>query len=163
MADGFLGYKTSFMLDVVVCALVVLVPLLLFSLFQVRAKRNHRLHRKLQLVLGIVLGVAVLAFEVDLQILHQGWENIVHKRTITAEQLVRARSMLRIHLLFAVTTPLLWLLTIVLALRRFPQPPAPGPHSRLHRTLGWLSTVDLVMTSATGLVFYYLAFVAPGV
>jgi hypothetical protein len=30
----------------------------------------------------------------------------------------------------------------------------------VHKTLGWLSTIDLVLTSFTGLMFYYVAFVA---
>ena len=30
--DGFLGYRTSFMLDFVECALIVIVPVLLYSL-----------------------------------------------------------------------------------------------------------------------------------
>ena len=50
--------------------------------------------------------------------------------------------------------------TIALALRRFPDPPVPGPHSRLHKSLGWASAVDLAMTSVTGLWFYYVTFVA---
>src|SRR5690349_13232590 len=33
MQDGFLGYKSSFMLDFVVVALVLIVPILLFSLY----------------------------------------------------------------------------------------------------------------------------------
>ena len=56
-------------------------------------------------------------------------------------------------------TNLLWATTITLALRRIPRPPAPCEHSRSHKTLGWLSVIDLVLTSATGLAFYYRAFV----
>ena len=69
------------------------------------------------------------------------------------------RPWLRLHLLFAVSTPFLWIATIVLALRRFGRNPAPGPHSRLHKTLGWASTADITMTSVTGLMFYYVAFI----
>jgi len=54
----------------------------------------------------------------------------------------------------------LWATTLTLALKRFPSPPAPAAHSRLHKMLGWMSTVDLVLTSFTGLMFYYMAFVA---
>lgn len=159
--DGFLGYKASFMLDFVVVALVLIVPALLCSLYAVKIQRRYTLHRNLQLLLGIVLLAAVAAFEVDLR-LQGGWENIVDKREppLTTEQFGRVRTILYVHLLFAITTPLLWATTIVFALRRMPNPPAPCPHSRLHKTLGWLSTVDLTLTSITGLVFYYAAFVA---
>lgn len=166
MRHGFLGYDTTFMLDFVVCALVIIVPILLFSIYQVRIRRNYVLHRNLQVVLGVVLLVAVGAFEVDVQLLHGGWENIVNKPgqpvRLATGQLEDVRRVLWIHLGFAVSTPLLWTLTIGLALWRFPNPPRPGPHSRVHVPLAWLSTLDLVATSVTGMWFYYAAFIASG-
>jgi len=162
MSSGFLGNDASFMLDVVVSALVLVVPLLAYSLYTVKIAHNFVRHRNLQLLLAGVLLVAVVAFEVDMQ-LHGGWEKIVNKDEssprLGPEQLSEVRRILYIHLVFAISTPLLWAATIVLALRRFPNPPVPGPHSRLHKVLGWLSTVDLTLTSVTGLWFYYVAFV----
>lgn len=163
MQNGFLGYDSSLMLDVVVCALVLIVPALLYSLYVVKVPRNYTLHRNLQVVLGIVLLVAVAAFEVDTQWVHGGWENIVNKPgkdpRLTGERLDAVRQFLRIHLVFAVSTPLLWATTLVMALRRYPSPPTPGRHSWLHKKLGWASTVDITLTSVTGLWWYYIAFV----
>jgi putative membrane protein len=160
--DGFLGYRTSFMLDFVVCALILIVPLLLYSLYLVKFKRQFTKHKWLQLALGIILLFAVGAFEIDLQIVHGGWENIVLKshpeEAELAAKVAEARPYLRVHLLFAVTTPILWFTTLVLAFRRFDSPPQPGQHSRTHKTLGWLSTIDITLTAVTGLVFYYVAF-----
>lgn len=160
MQDGFLGYKSSFMLDFVVVALALIVPILLFSLYTVRVRKNYTLHRNLQLALGIILLVAVAAFEVDLR-LQGGWQAVVNKGEppLTAEKLAFVATLLYTHLVFAITTPFLWLATIVLALRRFPNPPQPNPHSPLHKILGWLSTIDITLTSITGLIFYYFAFV----
>jgi len=162
MQDGFLGFRTSFMLDFVVVALVLIVPVLVYSLIAVKVRQRYGLHRRLQLLLGVVLLVAVGLFEVDLQWIQGGWLNVVSKREVklSAEQLAFVRQILGIHLCFAISTPLLWATTIGLALRHMPSPPQPCPHSRLHKTLGWLSTVDIVLTSVTGLVFYYFAFVA---
>lgn len=163
MEHGFLGYDSSFMLDFVVVALVAIVPILLYSLYVVKFQRNYLLHRNLQLLLGVTLLVAVLAFEVDTQLVHGGWRNIVNKHPeaprLTGEALNEVTTVLRIHLVFAITTPLLWGVTLVLAWRRFTFPPRPGTHSRLHKTLGWLSVVDIVATSVTGLWFYYMAFI----
>ena len=161
MKDGFLGFRTSFMLDFVVVALVLIVPVLVYSLFAVKVQHRYGLHRRLQLLLGVVLLVAVGLFEIDLQWIQGGWEKVVGKREVklSAEQLAFARQVLHVHLCFAISTPLLWATTIGLALRHMPSPPQPCLHSKLHKTLGWLSTIDLVLTSVTGLVFYYFAFV----
>jgi putative membrane protein len=166
MSNGFLGNDASFMLDVVVCALVAVVPTLLFSIYLVKFKRNYLLHRNLQVTLGVVLLFTVGAFEIDLQIVHDGWENIVERARgpewLATPAFTQARNVLWIHLVFAITTPLMWALTITLALKRFPSPPTPGDHSRLHKKLGWISTIDITLTSVTGLLFYYLAFIAVG-
>lgn len=163
MKNGFLGYDSSLMLDVVVCALVLVVPALLFSIYTVKFRRRFLLHRNLQVALGAALLLAVTAFEVDMQLVHGGWENVVNKPDkkprLTGEDLETVRTVLWIHLVFAISTPVLWGTTLLLAWKRFPSPPQPGAHSRLHKTLGWLSTIDVTLTSITGLVFYYCAFI----
>lgn len=163
MSDGFLGNDASFMLDFVVSALVLVVPVLAYSLFAVKVQKKYLLHRNLQILLAVVLLVAVSAFEVDIR-LHGGWENIVNKDPqdprISGEALQSVRQLLYVHLVFAISTPFLWGGTFWLAWKRFPSPPRPAEHSQVHRKLGWLSTADLVLTSVTGLWFYYAAFVA---
>lgn len=164
MNDGFLGFQTSFMLDFVVCALAVLVPLLIWSVFEVKVRRRYLRHRNLQLALGLILLLAVGAFEVDMQWLQGGWENVVRKQQLAPAamdaKLAESGRVLRIHLFFAITTPLMWIATIVLALRRFSNPPVPAEHSKAHKVLGWICTLDLTATSVTGVWFYYVAFVA---
>ena len=162
MSQGFLGFDSSLMLDVVVCALVLVVPVIIYSLYLVKVRRQYARHAAIQTTLAVVLLLVVIAFEVDMR-LHGGWQNIVNKHPeaprVTGAALSQVRTMLWVHLVFAVTTPLLWITTLTLAWRRFSEPPQPSPHSRTHKTLGWLSTLDLVLTSVTGLGFYYLAFV----
>ncbi len=162
MQNGFLGYDTTFMLDFVVCALIVIVPLVVYSLYLVKVRKDFRGHRNMQVLLGAVLVVAVTAFEIDVQLIHGGWEQIVNKPgqpvRLSPEVLNDVRRVLRVHLMFAISTPFLWAATLGLAWRRFANPPTPGPHSGLHKQLGWLATLDLVATSFTGLWFYYVAF-----
>jgi putative membrane protein len=161
MSRGFLGNDASFMLDFVVCALLLLVPALTYSIYLVRVKRKYLLHRNLQSLLAVILALAVAAFEVDMR-LHGGWKNIVNKDPaqprLDEAELAGVQKILYVHLVFAVSTPFLWGATIWLGWRRFPDPPVPGPHSRLHKNLGWASAVDLTLTSVTGLWFYYNAF-----
>ena len=163
MSNGFLGNDASLMLDVVVCALVLVVPTLLFSIFLVKVRRKYLWHRNIQVGLGIVLLLTVAAFEIDIRV-QGGWEAIVNKPDqpprISGDQLVYVWNVLCLHLVFAISTPLLWVTTIVLALKRFPSPPVPGAHSGLHKKLGWASTIDITLTSVTGLYWYSIAFMA---
>ena len=163
MSHGFLGHDASFMLDLVVCALFLLVPLLGLSLWLVLVKSRYRLHKTLQISLAVLLFTTIIAFEIDLQFVHGGWINIVNKNPdsprLTGGQLDLARDMLRLHLVFAISTPPLWGATIYLALRHFPAPPRPAAHSLWHARLGWASAIDLLLTSVTGIAFYYVAFV----
>ena len=67
---------------------------------------------------------------------------------------------LAVHLVFAITTFGVWSMVILRALWSFPRPPAPNEHSRFHRRWGTVAALDLVMTTVTGWIFYWLAFVA---
>ena len=153
--NGFLGTRASIMLDVVFLAMFIVVPVMIWSIQQAKAHR-YTLHKNVQVLLGIVLLVAVVLFEVDMRFVTD-W---------------RARAMpspyyeswvfpsLYIHLFFAVPTALIWTYTIVQALRKFPSPPVPGPYSHAHHRWGKLAAIEMVMTAVTGWIFYYLAFVA---
>ena len=132
MSHGFLGNDASFMLDFVVCALVLLVPLLAFSLYTVKFRRNYELHRGLQATLAAILLVAVVAFEVDMR-WHGGWKQIVNKDSehprLTDEELAPVEKVLYVHLVFAISTPVLWGATLLLAWKRFARPASPGSSS----------------------------------
>lgn len=160
--DGFLGTRGSLMIDLVVLAMVVVIPLLLGSIYLARYRREFVLHKRIQLTLGVVLLVAVAAFEVDIQYLSP-WESRAEASPYFASDhrwSCPAGVSLLVHLMFAVPTGILWIAVIVQALRRFPSPPVPGPHSRQHLLWARLATAGMVMTAVTGWLFYALAFVA---
>lgn len=160
--DGFLPFgRGSLMLDVVFVAMFAVVPLLLFSLWRVKYRRQYQVHKTLQLVMASVLLVAVLLFEIDIRV--NGWEHRAaaspyfdaeHKWSSIAGQ------SLIVHLCFAVPTLVLWIMVIVQALRKFSRPPTPGPHSQWHARWGTLAAIGMFMTAVTGWIFYWLAFVA---
>ncbi len=154
--DGFLGTRAPLMLDLLCLAMLGVVLVLAWSVFQVKYRRRYRLHKWTQVTLGVVLLVVVVLFEVDIRL--HGWE-------VRAAGEAGGRPAdvvwyaLYVHLVFAVTSIVLWPITIFLALRHFPDPPAPGRHSRVHIPLARLAAADMVLTAITGWVFYWVAFV----
>jgi hypothetical protein len=158
--DGFLGTRASFMLDFVVVAMVGILALLGLSVWLVKYRRAYQWHKRIQLTLAAVLAITVLVFETDMRI--NGWQARAVESPYygSPQQHGIVFTALYVHLFFALTTVLMWLYTIVQALRKFPWAVVPGPYSQTHRLLGWLAALDMVGTAVTGWIFYWLAFVA---
>jgi len=156
---GFLGTRGSFMLDLVFVAMFLVVPAMFWSVQQVRRGR-YELHRWVQTTLGIVLGVAVLAFEIDMRV--HGWQDRAEPSAFWSTGALNdpIDYSLAVHLAFAIPNAVLWAVTLVQAWRHIPRPTLPNDYSRRHRCWGWLTVVFMTMTAVTGWVFYYLAFVA---
>lgn len=152
--SGFLPTRASFMLDAVFLAMFLVVPVMFWSI-RLAKQGKFALHKKVQLATALVLLVAVIAFEVDMRL--NGWLDYTHGSAYTKQAIMKY---LYIHLAFAIPTPLLWIVVIVKALRKFPKPPIPGEHSKSHKRLGWIATIGMVLTSVTGWTFYYVAFVS---
>ncbi len=177
--DGFLNTRASLMLDVVFLAMFAVLPILGASIYLVKYRRLYALHKRIQLLLGVVLLAAVALFEIDMRFI-SGWQARAAEspyfapieepssllRTVYMQILGRSQvegwvfTSLGIHLFFAVTTTLLWIVVIVRALRNFPNPPASCAHSASHMFWARIAAIDMAMTALTGWIFYYLAFVA---
>ena len=154
--DGFLGTRATWMLDFLVLAMLVVVLVLGWSVYQVRYRRRYQLHKRVQITLAAILLVVIILFEIDIRL--HGWESRAAGR-IDGQPALAVWYALYVHLAFALTTVVLWPTVIFLALRNFPNPPHPGPHSRIHVPLARLAAADMVLTALTGWVFYWLAFV----
>lgn len=124
--DGFLGWRGSFMMDVVV-AMALVLGVMTYSILRVRRGRNFQLHKRLQLTLGITLLLAITAFEIDVQFFSTWEERAAASPFFDAEQIWSSPAGvgLLVHLCFAVPTVVLWIVVIVQALRHFPSPAAP--------------------------------------
>jgi uncharacterized membrane protein YozB (DUF420 family) len=159
-ADGFLGTRASLMLDVVALAMLLVVPALAFSVYLVMVRHEYTWHKRLQLALGLALLVTVLAFEADMRI--GGWRHRAESSAFAGGDGATdwVSVVLGVHLCFAVTAALLWIVVIGRALRSFPSPAMPSPHSPWHRRFGMAAAIDMVCTAVTGWIFYYVAFVA---
>ncbi len=153
---GFIPFsRASLMMDVVALAMFAVVPVLLWSIYIVAYRRRYELHRKTQLWLGGLLLVAVVLFELDVRL--HGWRQNALASPYYANGL---NPVLYVHLFFAVSTCLLWIYTIIGAIRRFPKPAAPGAYGSHHRRVAKVAAVGMCLTAVTGWTFYWMAFIA---
>ncbi len=153
--DGIIpGSRGSLMLDVVAIAMIAILPILLFAIRAAKTKR-YLTHKKVMIGLSSLLLIAVIAFEIEMRLV--GWRHLAEPSPYF-ETIVPWS--LGIHLLFSVTAAVSLLVTVFLAIKHFPSPPAPSAHSLIHRTMGRVSAISLAMTAITGWIFYWLAFVA---
>jgi uncharacterized membrane protein YozB (DUF420 family) len=153
--DGFLGTRAPLMVDVVFLAMFAVVAVLAWSVYEVKVRRRYELHKWTQITLGTILLVAVILFEIDIRL--HGWEERA-ANAIGGRPDQTVYTALYVHLVFAISTVILWPTTIGLALTNFSNPPMPGPHSRVHIPLARVAAVDMVLTAITGWIFYWIAF-----
>jgi putative membrane protein len=153
--DGFLGTRASVGMDVVLVGLLATLPVLAISIAAARAGK-YAVHKTLQLVVVAALLAAIVVFEVDIR-LFSDWKPRAAASPFWPAGVLWS---LGIHLVFAVSTLVLWTWVVWEALRRFPSPPAPGSHGPRHRRMARLAALDLLATAVTGVIFYWLAFVS---
>ena len=154
--DGFLQTRASLMVDIVFVAMFAVLPVLAWSIYQVKYCSRYTLHKRVQLALGAVLLLAVGLFEIDIKFISL-WEQRAQPSPYYSTWVYYS---LYIHLFFAIPTALLWIFVIVQAWRKFPVPPMPGVHSQSHKFWAWLAAVEMFMTALTGWVFSWFAFAA---
>ena len=147
--------RASLMLNVVFVAMVAVLPIQVASVYLAKYTGNFQLHRKIQIATAAVLGITLVAFEVDLQ-MFTDWRALAEPSRLYDSGWVDR--LLWIHLLFAIPTPFVWLAVIFAAWWKFGSK-LPGKHSNWHRVSGRWAAGLLAMTTLTGWAFYIAAFV----
>ena len=157
--DGFLGSRASFGMDLVLVGLIALLPVLASSIHLVRNQRAYAAHKRLQIFIAGALLAAIVVFEIDVRLISD-WKTRAAAGGQNPWWPAGVLTALGIHLVFAVSTLVLWVWVLWEAFLRFPSPPTPGSHGPRHRLMARLAAIDLVLTAVTGSIFYWLAFVA---
>ena len=150
--QGFLGFGAPFALDFIIVALACVLPVLLASILAIRSG-HQKAHRSLQIALTTALTLVLILFEWQIRSLG-GWREIVAYRKFTNEETAVVGGTLAVHLVFSVTTPLLWIAALVTSSAAWE-----GLRKRRHHWLGRLAAADLLMTTLTGWLWYWVAFV----
>jgi uncharacterized membrane protein YozB (DUF420 family) len=152
--QGFIpASRASLMLDVVVVAMFAVIPLMVWSIYLVRIRRNYKLHRKVNIAIAGTLFFAVVLFEVDMRL--NGWRHLAVASSLYETWVNPA---LYIHLVFAISTVILWIMTLVSAMREFSSKPKPTPGRNLHRRFARFAALGMCGTAVSGWVFYVAAF-----
>jgi len=149
------------MIDLVVVAMFFVLLALCYSVYSVKYRRMYDRHKVIQVTLAATLLVVLVLFEIDVHFIDNWMERADASPYFDAE----TKSGLVVyslgtHLIFATTTFALWLVIVVRALADFPSPPRPSSHSRFHKRWGIIAAIDMVLTTFSGWLFYWLAFVA---
>lgn len=153
--DGFLPLsRANFVLDFIALAMAGIIPVMLVSLFLVRQKKNYEMHRKIQIILGVVLGLAILVFEIDMRV--NGWRQYAEASPFYQTLVIPS---LLFHLSFAIPTLFLWIYTISMALRHRIST-ATSAYRFRHKLFGRLSAYAMIGTTLSGWLFFWLAFMA---
>jgi len=154
---GFLGTRADVLIDIVTLSFIVILPLLILSWSLARNKKDYGSHKKIQLTLGISLGIVVAIFEYDLSMSGGIFE-------LTKGGIYEGTALLNwtiyIHTIFSVTTSFIWVGLIITSLIKFDSPPAPNSFSKTHRFWGKTGMFTMFMAGITSPPLYYFGFVA---
>ena len=154
--DGFLPFsRASFMLDVVALGMLLVIPILTFSIYWVRLKKAYHFHRQVQSIMAGVLLFVVVCFEIEIRLF--GWQQYA---TVSPFYETYLYPFLTFHVIVACITTVFWVLTVYKAVRHFPKQTAPNKHSFKHKKLARMAALSMYLTAITGWIFYWMAFIA---
>jgi uncharacterized membrane protein YozB (DUF420 family) len=151
---GFLGTRGDLLMDIVILALVAVVPIVFYNWRLARTGR-YPLHKTMQISLAVLLGAVVGLFEYNLRLQGGIFEATAASRYAGTATL---NFWIYFHTFFAITTILVWAVLIVVSLGRFPNPPAPGAFSGRHRFWGRVGMVWMLVTGITAIPVYVYGF-----
>jgi len=157
MYEGFLpGSRASIIMDLLILAMAVILCVLGYSILQVRKNKNYELHKKIQIICGSTLAIAVVFFEIDVRFF--GWQD--HAKVSPYYDTILF-PVLYFHVVWATLAAFAWGFQIFKALKNIgPNMERSNTYSKFHKKMGWAAVILMAGTSVTGWFFYYMAFVA---
>lgn len=150
---GFLGTGAPLAVDLIVVGLSVVLPILFVSIALVRRGERAK-HRAIQVAITASLALALIFFEIQVRSAG-GWREMIADRGHSDSRITLIGVLLGVHLIFAVSTPLLWVAALMTSGKAWS-----GQRPRRHRLVARLAAGDLVLTALTGWLWYAVAFVA---
>ncbi len=146
--SGFLGTRADLMVDIVMVVSAAL-PFLLYWAVRLAKKERYDAHKLAHITLFTVTNLLVIGLEIDIRF--GGLDQVIAQSRYYDTDILS--TVFVIHLLFAVSSTILWLWLIVISVRRYPV------HFRFpHKKYGKIVFADIVMTTITGWILYAMVF-----
>jgi len=153
-ANGFLGTRAPFFMDVVTL-IVALLPLLVYSAILLARKKLYKLHALSQNLILAVSVIVVGYFEYGVRV-GGGFDAFMQGSGVSHTY---ASLVLALHIIIATITLLYWSKTVLLANYQFIKKMIPGRKSYEHKLLAIKSFLGIVLTSFSAIWVYMLLFV----
>ena len=151
---GFLGTRGDVLMDIVVLAFLVILPLLVVS-WRSALAANFTRHRRMQISLVLLLAVVVTLFEVDLK-LSGGIFALTSESTYAGTALLN--SLIYGHMLVAIGSTLVWVPLVIVSVLRFPNPPVSNAFGPSHRFWGRTGMLLMMASGLSAVPLYYVGF-----
>lgn len=151
---GFLGTRAPLFMDIV-SVIVALLPFLIFGAILLAKQKNYGAHESVQKLLFIVTVVVVVFFEYGVRV-EGGYKHLMEGSSVPHHYFLYV---LIFHIMIAVSTLIVWVMTLFYARRYKKQSTLPGSYSKAHKRAGQGAFIGIILTTVTGGWVYVLLFV----
>ncbi|MCF6245381.1 MAG: DUF420 domain-containing protein [Sulfurovum sp.] len=151
---GFLGTRAPLFMDIV-SVIVALLPFLIFGAITLAKNKKYAAHESVQKLLFIVTVIVVAFFEYGVRVAG-GYKNLMEGSTVGHNYFIYV---LIFHIIIALITLVLWVMTLHYARRYKRQKTLPGLYSKSHKKDGQRTFIGIILTMLTGGWVYALLFV----
>jgi len=153
-AQGFLGTRAPFFMDVVTLIVAFLPMIVYFSILLAKARR-YKLHALSQNLIFLVSVIVIGYFELGVRV-GGGFDAFMEGSEVPH---MYALVVLLLHILISVITLFYWSYTVLRANVTFYKKLIPGVESKIHKNLAAKSYFGIIFTSFSGVWVYLLLFV----
>ena len=151
---GFLGTRSPLFMDIV-SVIVALLPFLIFGAILLAKTKNYKAHESVQKLLFIVTVIVVAFFEYGVRVAG-GYKHLMEGSSVGHNYFIYV---LIFHIIIAVVTLVLWVMTLVFAKRYKKSHTLPGMNTKAHKKDGQRTFIGIILTMLTGGWVYALLFV----
>lgn len=151
---GFLGTRADFFSDVLIMALIVILPALITAIV-LAVRKRHSAHKKVMLSIFTVLVLYVIVYETNLTIL-RGVNYLTMNINIPVASYM---AIIIFHIVQSALTLVLGGAVISRGRAAMAAGQTSGGFTSVHRRIAWAEVGLLVVSVVTGLIIYYLTFI----